>query len=153
MLLYKMQRSFTTDSPCSLTHPLLTSQTMNLKPVLLMSIVTLGLSSIGVSATKAQTLPVLSPGEPANPEINLRLNERQREAFHKASEFAFDQFDALLSSGFDPEQLKRPELNQEAEQMVRQLPELVRPDEQQLSVLRTILRNARQQMEKGLGGR
>jgi protein-tyrosine phosphatase len=105
----------------------------------------LGLSFVSVLPVKAQ---ILSPrSETPTPNTNIKLNERQLEAIQKVSNFAFDQLEAILSSGFDSDTLKRPEANQEVEKLMRQIPDLIRPDQQQLSELRNLIKTARQQME------
>lgn len=127
---------------------------MNLKATLLLpGMLTFGLFWSPVSPAAAQSVqvpvPETPPAENPSPAIDLKLNAKQREAIGQISEFAFDQLEAIITSGLDPEKVDRTKLNQRIDNLRQILPS-IRPDEQQLGQLRTILETARQQLQKQL---
>lgn len=127
---------------------------MNLKSALLLAgMLSFGLSCVPVKPVAAEAVPVPIPdptnAEIASPGIELQLNSKQREAIEQISDFAFDQLEAIVTSGLDPEKIDRAKLNQRVDNLRQILPS-IRPDEQQLGQLRTILDSARQQLQKQL---
>lgn len=84
------------------------------------------------------------------PPVNLKLNARQQSAIAQFGEVAFDQLEHMLNSGFDPDKLSRPETAEATRRMVRQLPDALRPDAQQLGDIRALLRAAREQLSQQL---
>ncbi|MBM0743304.1 hypothetical protein JOY44_17070 [Phormidium sp. CLA17] len=131
---------------------------MKLKPSVIISgfasAIAVGLSCLSSFSAMAQTvsIPVPAPAPTQSSEIGelektIRLNTQQQKALSTISEFAFDQLESVISSGFDPGKLKRPDAVR-TENLRQQFSTFWRLDNQQKAGLRTILQTARDQMKR-----
>jgi hypothetical protein len=97
------------------------------------------------------SIPVPAPESTKSSEMGelgrIRLNAQQQKALSTISDFAFDQLDAVIASGFDPSKLKRPDAAR-TESLRQQFASFLRLDNQQKAGLRTILKTARDQMKR-----
>ncbi|NJP09996.1 MAG: hypothetical protein HC866_11375 [Leptolyngbyaceae cyanobacterium RU_5_1] len=119
---------------------------MTLKSTLLLSgAIALGIASLPTTPVAAQTIA----GESSKLGSDLKLNSQQQKAVEAIAGFAFDQFETMIDSGFDPKKLDRAQTNQRADTL-RQLFTSFRLDNQQKGALRTILQTAREQMKRQL---
>ncbi len=129
---------------------------MSPKSVLLsVSAIALSLACLS-SRVVAQPIAVPAP-ERTVPESstlgsNLKLNAQQRKAIATISEFAFEQMEAIIASGFDPNKLNRTETQQKAAN-IQQIFSSFRLDGQQKEALRAILQSARTQMKRQIEGK
>jgi hypothetical protein len=123
----------------------------------LLSVSAIALSFVCLSSkVVAQPISVPSPERTA-PESstlgsNLKLNAQQRKAISTISEFAFEQMEAILATGFDPNKLNRAETQQKAAN-IQQIFSSFRLDAQQKEALRAILQSARAQMKRQIEGK
>lgn len=83
---------------------------------------------------------------------DLKLNAQQRKAISTISEFAFEQMEVILGSGFDPNKLNRAETQQKAANL-QQVFSSFRLDNQQKEALKAILQSARVQMKRQIEGK
>lgn len=132
---------------------------MSPKSVLL-SVSAIALSFVCLSSkVVAQPISVPTP-ERTTPESSmlgadlkdLKLNAQQRKAIATISEFAFEQMEAILASGFDPNKLNRAETQQKAAN-IQQIFSSFRLDAQQKEALKAILQSARAQMKRQIEGK
>jgi hypothetical protein len=129
---------------------------MSPKSVLLSaSAIALSFACLSSKVATAQPIPVPQP-ERATPEptlgTTLQLNAQQRRAIATISEFAFEQMESILASGFDPNKINRAETQQKATN-VQQIFSSFRLDNQQKEALRTLLQSARTQMRRQIEGK
>lgn len=138
---------------CKAHHPLillvLSDQPMNLKSVLLLpGTIALGIACVSISPAMADSITVPVPeNDPPTVPIDLKLNDQQQAAIDEIADFALDQIEAIVTSGLDPQKIDREQIDRRANKLREVLPAL-RPDEQQLGQLRTLIRNARQTLER-----
>ncbi|MGQ9872093.1 hypothetical protein [Leptodesmis sp.] len=129
---------------------------MSPKSVLL-SVSAIALSLVCLSSkVVAQPIAVPAP-EKTVPESstlgsNLKLNAQQWKAIATISEFAFEQMEAIIASGFDPNKLNRTETQQKAAN-IQQIFSSFCLDGQQKEALRAILQSARTQMKRQIEGK
>ncbi len=134
---------------------------MSLKSVFLMSgaiaICTICSSSLPAAA-QSTPIPVPPPetsgpasrssNSPNNLGLDFKLNSQQRRAIQTIGEFAIDQLEAVITSGFDPKKINRADTTKQADTMRQTFSSLMQLDNQQKGALRTILQSAREQMRR-----
>jgi hypothetical protein len=122
---------------------------MNLKSVLLLpGTIALGIACVSISPAAAESITIPAPEtDLPNPPIDLKLNDKQQAAIGEIADFAFDQIEAIVMSGLDPKKIDREQVDRRVHNL-RELVPALRPDEQQLGQLRTLIRSARQILER-----
>ncbi len=130
---------------------------MSPKSVLL-SVGAIALSFVCLSSKIAIAQPIpVSPPEKTTSGLStlgpdLKLNAQQRKAIAAIGGFAFEQIEAILASGFDPNKLNRAETQKKAVTL-HQVFSSFRLDDQQKEALRAILQSARVQMKRQIEGK
>lgn len=121
---------------------------MNIPSVLLLpGAIALSLMVVpGVPALASPVAPV-APTIAPPPGADIKLNDTQKAVIQKVGTFAFDQIEAVLSQGLNPDRKAPLDTAKKAQELGETMKSL-RLDEQQKSGIRDIVRYARQQMEK-----
>lgn len=116
---------------------------MSHKLLRLSGLLTAGLLTI---ATPALAVPK-SPVEEPLPEI--QLSSEQKDTILQIGDLAIDQIETLIKGDFDPNKIDRATVNERGDTL-RDLLTSIRPDDRQKDAFITILRRAREQMQRQL---